>query len=418
MTTEASKATPEAQPPPTDWLTDYDIFDPGYIKNPFPIWDELREKCPIAHTDRWLGSWMPTKYSDLFAIAQNWEAFSSGDVLVAPFGARSGYGQEDLVQEDEFAGVAAPPITSDPPEHTWSRRLLLPPFSIRSVEKFEPAAREHCQHLIDGFIANGKADAAADYAQQIPPYVIAMMLGVSTDMVPDFTQWTRDTLEFGFQDPFAAMESRNKLLTFMWGHIQERRKNPTDDLISYLVQQEVDGQPVSDQHILGTSFLLVLAGIDTTWSSIGSALWHLAQHPEDRQYIINNPDKLPNAVEELIRAYSPVTMARVVAKETMVDGRKMCPGEKVIMNFPAGNRDPEVFENPDQVKLDREKNPHIAFGVGIHRCAGSNLARMEMRIAIQEWLKRIPDFRLEDPDAVTWAGGQVRGPRSLPVVFP
>jgi cytochrome P450 len=417
MTTEARPVQP-TQPPVDDWGSDYDIFDPGYIKDPFPVWKELREKCPVAHSDRWQGSWMPTKYADLFAIAQNWQAFSSNEVLVAPIGARSGYTQETLPQDEEFAEVAAPPITSDPPEHTWSRRLLLPPFSIRSVEKFEPAAREHCRHLIDAFIDRGRADAAVEYSQQIPPYVIAKMLGVSTEMVPQFTQWTRDTLEFGFEDPVKGSDSRNKLLTFLWAQVQERRQNPKDDLISHLAHQEVDGQPVSDQHILGTGFLLVLAGIDTTWSSIGSALWHLAQHPEHRTYIIDNPDRINTVIEELLRAYSPVTMARVVAEETVVDGRKMCPGEKVVMNFPAGNRDPEVFERPDEVLLDREKNPHIAFGVGIHRCAGSNLARMEMRVAIEEWLKRIPDYRLEDPGAVTWAGGQVRGPRSLPVVFP
>jgi cytochrome P450 len=111
-------------------------------------------------------------------------------------------------------------------------------------------------------------------------------------------------------------------------------------------------------------------------------------------------------------------MARLVMAETNVDGATMCPGEKVLMNFPAGNRDPEVFEHPDEVVLDRAKNPHIAFGVGIHRCAGSNLARMEMKVAIQEWLARIPEFHLADPETVTWAGGQVRGPRTLPVVFP
>jgi hypothetical protein len=184
------------------------------------------------------------------------------------------------------------------------------------------------------------------------------------------------------------------------------------------VQQEVDGKPVPDTHILGTCFLLVVAGIDTTWSSIGSALWHLAQHPEDRQRIINEPDIINSAVEELIRAYSPVTMARLVLADAEVDGAHMCPGDKVLMNFPAGNRDPAVFEHPDEVILDRAKNPHIAFGVGIHRCAGSNLARMEMKVAIQEWLARIPDYRLADPDSVTWAGGQVRGPRNMPVVFP
>jgi len=175
---------------------------------------------------------------------------------------------------------------------------------------------------------------------------------------------------------------------------------------------------VPEPHVLGTCFLILVAGIDTTWSSIGSALWHLAQHPEDRAKLIAQPEIMPIAIEELLRAYSPVTMARYVAEETEYAGCPMHEGNKVLMNFPAANRDPRVFENPDDVILDRAKNPHIAFGVGIHRCAGSNLARMEMKVSIEEWLKRIPDFHLEDPDNVTWAGGQVRGPRTMPIVWP
>jgi hypothetical protein len=166
------------------------------------------------------------------------------------------------------------------------------------------------------------------------------------------------------------------------------------------------------------SLLLVVAGIDTTWSSIGSAMWHLAQHPDDRKMLIERPEIIQNAVEELLRAYSPVTMARLMNSDYEYNGCPMKTDDRVLMNFPAANRDPEKFEDPDKVILDRQHNPHIAFGVGIHRCAGSNLARMEMKVAIEEWLKRIPDFRLEKPEAVTWAGGQVRGPRTLPVVFP
>jgi cytochrome P450 len=158
---------------------------------------------------------------------------------------------------------------------------------------------------------------------------------------------------------------------------------------------------------------MLVAGIDTTWSSIGSALWHLAQNPQDRKFIIENPDKVNTAVEELLRAYSPVTMARYVAADYQYDGASMKEGDRVLMNFPAANRDPSKFADPDKVMLDREVNPHIAFGVGIHRCAGSNLARMEMKVSIEEFLRRIPDFHMEDPDAVTWAGGQVRGPRTM-----
>ena len=199
---------------------------------------------------------------------------------------------------------------------------------------------------------------------------------------------------------------------------RRRKANPGgDDLITRLLNEKVDGEPVPESHVLGTCFLLLVAGIDTTWSSIGSALWHLAQHPDDRKMLIERPEMMPNAIEELLRAYSPVTMAREVAQDTEYAGCPIPQGSKVLMNFPAANRDPRVFEDPDKVILDRAKNPHIAFGVGIHRCAGSNLARMEMKVSIEEWLKRIPDFRLEDPSVVTWAGGQVRGPRMMPLVW-
>ena len=408
MTTEQVKA-PERV---TDWATDYDIFDPEYVRNPYPVWNELRDKCPIAHSERWGGSWMPTRYEDLFAIAQDFRHFSSREVLVAPIAPPPG------AEGDQFYGVRAPPISSDPPEHTWSRKLLLPHFSIKAVSVYEEETRQLCRFLIDRFIENGRADAAVDYAQQIPPRVIASMLGVPQQMSDTFTGWVRNLLELGLTNPELRGPARIELLTFLNNQIHARREKPTDDLISRLLSAEVNGEPVSHIHLLGTCLLIVIAGIDTTWSSIGSALWHLAQHPDDRRMIIDRPDIIQNAVEELIRAYSPVTMARVTNSDIEYGGCPMKENDRVLMNFPAANRDPEKFEDADRVILDREYNPHIAFGVGIHRCAGSNLARMEMRISIEEWLKRIPDFRLEDPGAVTWAGGQVRGPRSLPVVFP
>jgi cytochrome P450 len=401
--------------PVSDWASDYDIFDPDYIRDPFPIWDDLRDRCPVAHTGRWGGSWMPTRYDDLFAIAQDFQHFSSRQVLVAPVGPQPGE-EEDTA--DPNYGIGAPPITSDPPDHTWARRLLLPAFSIRAIERWEPETRELCASLIDGFIDAGRADAAADYAQQIPPRVIAGMLGIPTDMADTFVGWVRQALEVGLTDHEVGFAARAQILGFFRDQIADRRQNPGDDLISYLIKAEVDGKPVPEGHMLGTCLLLLIAGIDTTWSSIGSALWHLAQHPQDRARLIAEPELFPTAVEELLRAYSPVTMARIVAEDVEYDGAKMREGQRVLMNFPAANRDPEKFQDADKIILDRPENPHIAFGVGIHRCVGSNLARMEMRVSLQEWLKRIPDYRLEDPDAVTWAGGQVRGPRSLPVVFP
>ena len=170
--------------------------------------------------------------------------------------------------------------------------------------------------------------------------------------------------------------------------------------------------------VRGNVSLMLIAGIDTTWSSIGSALWHLAQHPDDRRRLVEEPALIPTAVEELLRAYSPVTMARIARHDTMIGDREVKEGERVLLSFPAANRDPAVFDRPDEVIIDREVNRHVAFGAGIHRCVGSNLARMEMQVAIEEFLAMIPDFELADPDAVTWAGGQVRGPRNLPIRFP
>jgi cytochrome P450 len=405
--------------PVRDWTTDYDIFDKSYIKNPFPFWQELRERCPVAHTDRWGGSWMPTRYEDLFNIARDIEHFSSRDVLVAP----GGPPPEGVEPDEEIPevlrdyNIGAPPITSDPPVHTWARKLLLPPFSATAVAKWEPETRELCKSLVESFIDKGRADGAADYAQQIPPRVIASMLGIPQEEADTFTQWVRNFLELGLTNTDLQGESARQIFTYLWNRIQEHKENPKDDLITYLLNQQVDGQPVPEPHVLGTCFLLLVAGIDTTWSSIGSALWHLAQHPEDRKRLIAEPDLITTAVEELLRAYSPVTMARYVASDVEYNGCPMKEGDRVLMNFPAANRDPRRFKDPEKVIIDRAENPHIAFGVGIHRCAGSNLARMEMKVAIQEWLARIPDFKLEDPDAVTWAGGQVRGPRSMMLVW-
>jgi cytochrome P450 len=202
------------------------------------------------------------------------------------------------------------------------------------------------------------------------------------------------------------------------GHIELRKKQPTDDLISTLMNaRDKNGQPLSDNHVLGSLRLLLIAGIDTTWSAIGSSLWHLAKTPADRQRLVAEPELIPTAVEELLRAYSPVTMAREVMKETVISGCPVKPGNMVLLSFPAANRDPAMFPDADKVVIDRKENRHAAFGLGIHRCVGSNLARMEMTVAIEQWLKRIPDFRLDPAGRVTWSEGTVRGPRQLPVLF-
>jgi len=227
----------------------------------------------------------------------------------------------------------------------------------------------------------------------------------------------RDVLEFA-DDPERRQRGAEGLLNYFLGQLEDRRRHPGDDLLSELLTTEVDGQPVDDGIVLGMAALVLIAGVDTTWSAIGSSLWHLAAHPEDRKRLATEPELMATAVEELLRAYAPVTMAREVTEDIEYHGCPMKAGDKVLMNFPAANRDPAAFEQPDVVQLDRAHNRHVAFGSGIHRCAGSNLARMELQVALEEWMARIPEFELAEGQEITWAGGQVRGPRILPVVFP
>lgn len=394
--------------PVNDWSEDFDIFDPEFVNDPYPIWEDLRPRCPVAHSDRWGGSYMPSTFETVTSVAHDVENFTSFEISVAPIPATY----------DEDGNRLRSIIASDPPEHTPERRLMLPFFSPKVVEKYRRSTRDLCQQLIAGFVEDGRVDAAGDYARQIPPRVIADILGIDPDLSEQFTEWVQGVLELGLQDPEIREKYRVIIQEFFDGEIERRRTDPGEDLISFLLNAELDGGPVPMHVVRGNLSLMLIAGIDTTWSSIGSALWHLATNPDDRQRLVDEPDLLPVAIEELLRAYSPVTMARLARQDTSIGDRPVKKGERVLLSFPAANRDPEMFSDAEEVIIDRAVNRHIAFGAGIHRCLGSNLARMEMQVAVGEFLTMVPEFEIEDADAVTWAGGQVRGPRYLPVRFP
>jgi cytochrome P450 len=388
----------------TDWVHDFDHTDPRWTENPFPIWDELRAECPVVHTKRFLGCYLPTTYEAVRQIAHDTEHFSSRRVMVRDV-------RPDITQ-------SAPPITSDPPEHKPAKQLLLPPFTPDAMKKLEPRVRSICNELIDGFIGDNEIDAAARYTKHVPVRAIAHMLGIPEADSDLFIKWIHEILELGIKDDDILMRAIHEMTAYFADHLAQRRQKPTDDLISTLMQaRDKDGQPLSDAHVLGNLRLLLIAGIDTTWSAIGASLWHLAKTPGDRDRLIAEPELLPTAIEEFLRAYAPVTMAREVMKETVVSGCPIKPGNMVLLSFPAANRDPAAFPDADKVIIDRKENRHAAFGLGIHRCVGSNLARMEMTVAIEQWLRRIPDFRLDPAGSVTWSEGTVRGPRQLPLLL-
>ncbi|WP_329429791.1 cytochrome P450 [Streptosporangium sp. NBC_01495] len=391
--------------PVSDWATDFSHTEPEWAADPYPIQDDLRQRCPIAHTDRFGGGWLPTRYEDVAAIAYDTERFSSRSIIMSNFR-----------PPREVAPVGGtPPISSDPPFHHDARKLLLPMFTKTVVARQEQATRAFCHSLIDALEGQDVVDAARDYAQHIPMRVIGDMLGFPPEDGPQFREFVENALEGVNLPPEERIPRMEKLFNYLLAQIRDHVDNPRDDLTTYLVNAELYGQKLESLHVAGTMALLLIAGIDTTWSAIGASLWHLAKTPADRERLVAEPALLPTAMEEFLRAYAPVTMARLVKEDMHWNGVDMKADDWILLSFPAANRDQAQFDRADEVVIDREVNRHAAFGLGIHRCVGSHLARMELQVALEVWLERIPDFSLDDPAAVTWATGQVRGPRTLPL---
>jgi hypothetical protein len=395
--------------PVSDWATDFSHVDPQWAANPYPIQDDLRQRCPIAHTDRFGGVWLPTRYDDVAEIAYDSEHFSSRTVVIT-----------NVRPPHDTAPVGiSPPISSDPPFHHDARKLLLSAFTKKAIARYEESTRAFCHQLIDTMLSDTDGqptvDAARDYAQHIPIRVIADMLGFPPEDGPKFTEFVHAVLEAVNLPPEERLEHTEGLTDYLFDQVNDHLENPRDDLTMHLINAELYGEKLSSDIVVGAMALLLIAGIDTTWSAIGSSLWHLARNPADTERLVADPGLIPTAMEELLRAYAPVTMARLVKEDMNWRGADMKADDWILLSFPAANRDPEQFERADEVVIDREINKHAAFGLGIHRCVGSHLARMELRIALETWLERIPEFSLEETSQTAWSTGQIRGPRALPL---
>jgi cytochrome P450 len=391
--------------PVSDWAADFSHLEPEWAADPYSIQDDLRQRCPIAHTTRFGGGWLPTRWADVAAIAYDTDRFSSRSIIMSNF----------RPPRDLAPIGGSPPISSDPPFHHDARKLLLGAFTKTTIGRQEPATRAFCHSLIDEFEGQDVVDAARVYAQHIPVRVIADMMGFPPEDGPRFRVFVEDLLEGINLPPDERIDRVGRLFDYLLVQVHDHLDSPRDDLTGYLLGAEIFGQKLTPDHVVGAMALLLIAGIDTTWSAIGASLWHLAKTPADRARLVAEPGLLPTAIEELLRAYAPVTMARLVKEDMSWHGVDMKADDWILLSFPAANRDPAQFDRPGEVVIDREVNRHAAFGLGIHRCLGSHLARMELRVALEVWLSRIPEFTLDDPAAVTWSTGQIRGPRSLPL---
>ncbi len=389
-----------------DFASDWDHTDPKWVADPYPIWEDLRKRCPVAHTDRYGGGWFPVTHAGVSAVAKDTEHFTSRTVVIG----NGRPGEEDMPAP---IGVA-PPISSDPPFHAIARRIMLPALSPAAVNALEPQIRALCVELLDKIGDRELINAGSEYSQFISVGVIKQLLGFPPDDEDLFREFVHIVLEGVDHPQEQRIEEFEPIEAYFTKQIEDHQENPRDDLTSYLLNVEIEGQKLAPEHVFGTMVLTLIAGIDTTWSAIASSLWHLSTHPDDLARLVNEPDLMPVAIEEFLRYYAPVTMARLVKEDMQYLGCPMKKDDWILLGFPAANRDPSVFPDAGKFIIDRAENRHLAFGLGIHRCAGSNLARTELRVAVEEFIKRFPRFELSDPGAVTWSIGQVRGARNLP----
>jgi cytochrome P450 len=392
-------------PPVTDWVNDWDWLDDGWGENAIDIWNDVREVCPVGSTERYGRAFMPVTMDAVRDIANNTEDFSSIWVNVA---------------RPDAPRAAAPPITSDPPDHHGHRRLILPAFNPKAIAAIEQEMRDYCRGLIKDLDGMDAVDAAVQYTQNIPVHGICIVTGLPEEDADLFRDWIYKNFQLAPKDNSIRLQVLTEMTHYISAILKDRLENPKDDLLTVVANAEIDGKEVDWDIKVGYIRLQIIAGIDTTWSAIGSGLWHFAQHNNEVQQLIAVPNEDPlwqTANEEVLRYYAPVTMARKVINDVNVQGCPMHAGDQTLVTFPAANHDPAAFEDAHIFKLDRQNNRHVAFGLGIHRCAGSNLARLEMLVAFQEWLRAFPNYSLDPTKKTTWANGQVRGPRQIPVLL-
>lgn len=370
-------------------VRDFD-FHGRALDDVFAEYREMHERCPVAHSPRYGGFTFIAKHEDVFSAERQPDVYSVAPSMLLP-----SFGTD----------VPMIPIDIDPPEHLAYRRLLLPLFTPRALDELTPGLRRTARELADAVAAKDVADASKEYARAIPTIVFSRLCGFPERDWPKFDAWVDDIIYARVEAPERAAAAADEVRAYFDDLLSERRGSaPQNDLMGVLLNSQVDGRELTHDELISYCYLLFLAGLDTAAWGIRASLWHLARTPDAQARLRAEPDRIPAATEEYLRTLSPVQgMARTCQADTVVRGQHLRAGERVVLLFGAANRDPEAFEDPDEIRFDRAKNRHLAFGAGIHRCLGSNLGRREMIIGIEEFLRAVPSFTAEDPSE-PWHG--------------
>jgi cytochrome P450 len=372
--------------------------------------DRLREESPVYFNTFAQGYWIFTRHDAVRDIYKTPEVFSSESIT-------------PWQPEPIYRFV---PTQIDAPDHIKYRRILNPWFSPRAVDEAEPMMRELCRRLVEQTAPRGSCNFVNEFALRFPTEAFLAMIGVDTREADKFVGWVEDFFA-GFGGDAAKLEPMANALTAIREHwvmaLAERRDDPAPragDLASFLMHATFDDRPLSDNEILDMLTVLVLAGLDTTRGELGYMFRHLATHPEHRRALIDDPSLVPSAVEEVLRYYTIVFGdGRKVTRDTEFHGVELKQGDMVYGLVSGANRDPRAYENADEFQLDRKRNHHMGFASGPHRCLGQHLARREMQIAVEEWLKAIPDFRIApgDDELAERGGGAMMTLVDLPLVW-
>lgn len=369
-------------------------YDPSvatFQETLFDDYREMRDHRPVHH-DPITGSYALTRFEDVWAAVHDHGTFSS------------------VVPESE--GINTQFIFFDPPEHTAARALVSRAFTPKRVMGFEPVIRQMAIDLIEPIDPNLECEAQHAFASVLPSLVIARMIGVPDELVDEFRRHTESFLEITGAGDFA--EAAMAIHAVFADLLRERRAHPTEDMMSALLAAELDGERLSEEELLGFCMLLILAGNDTTSSLIGNGLVLLARHPEQRAELVGDPGLWPSAIEEMLRIDAPVqALSRRATRPVSLHGVDIPAGARVMLVWGAANHDDREFDDPERFDIHRRATRHLALGHGVHHCLGANLARLEARVAFEEWHRRFPEYELAgDPSRITsiWARAHSRVP--------
>jgi cytochrome P450 len=382
----------------------YDPYAYEIHEDPYPTYKRLRDEAP-AYYNPHLDFYALSRFHDVWNAIQAWDTFSSAEGVSL-----------------ERGSGARPPmiIAMDPPRQQKLRRLVSKAFTPRRVAELEPTVRALTRKYLEPVISRGAGDFIQDFAAKLPMDVISTMMGVAESDQDMLREWA-DTLlhreEGKSEIPKAGLEASGKLARYFAQDLARRRSQPGDDLISALLDAEVDGERLTDAEIVGFCFLLVIAGNETTTKMLGNAIVLLDRHPDQRAWLVSNPGTLAGAVEEVLRYDNSTQMlARVLTRDVSLHGTTVRAGKKLLLLIGSANRDERAVERPDEFDVRREPS-HLAFGHGLHVCLGASLARLEGRVALEEVLPRMPDYAVDTAGLVRVHSANVRGYSQVPIRF-